>query len=279
MESSVRRAVPSLLENHYYVVITITTIICRCPGTPEWMAPEVMEGAPYNEKVDVYSFGVVLTELFARQVPLHDQIKIRTYVDVFEAVLEDGIRPTIPQWIPKPLKNVMTDCFHTNPSKRPTVIQIIARLARMVHKSDRAIFNEYDVPRLNAMLASKRDYLIEIAARYAIGSMHCCCSFPSPYFDIENTITLFCSMFLESLLLPAKKTHRVGVVATMERHFGISTDQICLISWLNWLEMLATGTPTSCDIHVRHCSLCEIVSTKLTKSTMANGTPKSLNLG
>lgn len=31
-------------------------------GTAEWMAPEVMEGAPYNQSVDVYSYGIVLSE-------------------------------------------------------------------------------------------------------------------------------------------------------------------------------------------------------------------------
>jgi serine/threonine protein kinase len=38
-------------------------------GTPQWMAPEVMEGQSYTWKVDVYSFGIVLCELFSRIVP------------------------------------------------------------------------------------------------------------------------------------------------------------------------------------------------------------------
>lgn len=44
-------------------------------GTPQWMAPEVMEGQRYNEKVDVYSFGIVLTEIFTRQMPFADSYK------------------------------------------------------------------------------------------------------------------------------------------------------------------------------------------------------------
>lgn len=93
---------------------------------PEWMAPEVMEGAPYNESIDVYSYGIVLTELLSRQRPfagtnlldtlfsdhvfsLHlvvclisnirsDQYKIESYDDVCDAVLDDGAKPTIPEW-------------------------------------------------------------------------------------------------------------------------------------------------------------------------------------
>ena len=41
-------------------------------GTPQWMAPEVMEGSRYNNKVDVYSFGILLTEIFARRLPFTD---------------------------------------------------------------------------------------------------------------------------------------------------------------------------------------------------------------
>jgi serine/threonine protein kinase len=33
------------------------------PGTPLWMAPEVMMGRPLDEKSDVYSFGIVLWEI------------------------------------------------------------------------------------------------------------------------------------------------------------------------------------------------------------------------
>ncbi|KAL3676041.1 hypothetical protein R1sor_025989 [Riccia sorocarpa] len=38
-------------------------------GTWGWMAPEVLESAPYDEKADVYSFGVVLWELITREEP------------------------------------------------------------------------------------------------------------------------------------------------------------------------------------------------------------------
>ncbi len=32
-------------------------------GTPYWMAPEMLRGELYNEKVDIFSFGIVLCEV------------------------------------------------------------------------------------------------------------------------------------------------------------------------------------------------------------------------
>jgi serine/threonine protein kinase len=68
-------------------------------GTPEWMAPEVMDDLPYNEKVDVYSYGIVLCELLSRIHPFSDMFNFTCYQDVAEAVLDDGARPTIPDWL------------------------------------------------------------------------------------------------------------------------------------------------------------------------------------
>uniref|UniRef100_A0A3P9JTP5 dual-specificity kinase n=1 Tax=Oryzias latipes TaxID=8090 RepID=A0A3P9JTP5_ORYLA len=35
-------------------------------GSPYWMAPEVLRGELYNEKVDVFAFGIILCEIIAR---------------------------------------------------------------------------------------------------------------------------------------------------------------------------------------------------------------------
>lgn len=32
-------------------------------GNPYWMAPEMMKGKKYDEKVDIFSFGIILCEV------------------------------------------------------------------------------------------------------------------------------------------------------------------------------------------------------------------------
>jgi serine/threonine protein kinase len=38
-------------------------------GTPNYMAPELLEARPFSRKVDVYAFGVLLWEMFVRRLP------------------------------------------------------------------------------------------------------------------------------------------------------------------------------------------------------------------
>jgi LIM domain kinase 1 len=35
-------------------------------GNPFWMAPEMMKGQLYDNKVDVFSFGIIICETLAR---------------------------------------------------------------------------------------------------------------------------------------------------------------------------------------------------------------------
>lgn len=34
-------------------------------GNPYWMAPEMLRGGTYDEKVDIFSFGIILCEVCA----------------------------------------------------------------------------------------------------------------------------------------------------------------------------------------------------------------------
>lgn len=49
-------------------IITEEMLITNC-GTPIYMAPEIWEARPYNEKVDIWSIGVVMYYLLAGCYP------------------------------------------------------------------------------------------------------------------------------------------------------------------------------------------------------------------
>ena len=57
-------------------------------GTPYYIAPEVVMGGAYNEKVDVWSAGVVLYVLLAGVPPFYGE----TVEEIFESVLRGNLR-------------------------------------------------------------------------------------------------------------------------------------------------------------------------------------------
>ena len=40
-------------------------------GTPYWMAPEMLRGESYDEKVDIFSFGIVVCEVSSNTHTIH----------------------------------------------------------------------------------------------------------------------------------------------------------------------------------------------------------------
>lgn len=134
-------------------------------GTAEWMAPEVMEGLRYTEKVDIYSFGVLITELLTRRMPFHDQYEIKSYLDVFDAVLEDGAIPTFPQWADGFLNPLVLACISRDPRARPSMSDIIPSLNRFHDLDDSVYFQRFDLARICEQMQSQDPRIEALAAR------------------------------------------------------------------------------------------------------------------
>ncbi|KAG2286335.1 hypothetical protein Bca52824_045939 [Brassica carinata] len=93
-------------------------------GTYRWMAPEMIQHRTYNQKVDVYSFGIVLWELITGQLPFQNM----TAVQAAFAVVNRGVRPTIPNDCLPALTEIMTRCWDGNAQVRPSFIEVVNML-------------------------------------------------------------------------------------------------------------------------------------------------------
>ncbi|XP_028992826.1 dual specificity testis-specific protein kinase 2 [Betta splendens] len=92
-------------------------------GSPYWMAPEVLRGEVYNEKVDVFAYGIILCEIIAR-IQADPDILPRTEdfgldVEAFKQMVGD---------CPPEFLQLAIACCNMNATLRPSFSQIVAQL-------------------------------------------------------------------------------------------------------------------------------------------------------
>ncbi len=89
-------------------------------GVLPYIAPEILKGNLPTKASDIYSFGIIMWTLSAGVRPWcnrpHD----------FELASEicSGLRPEIIDGTPNVYIQLMTQCWHSDPSKRPTAFQL-----------------------------------------------------------------------------------------------------------------------------------------------------------
>jgi serine/threonine protein kinase len=98
-------------------------------GSLRYMAPEVADCQPYNQKADVYSFGIILWELVANKKPYDGMNRDEFY----SRVVHGGERPPInnKKW-PEDLIELMKSCWDTEIVKRPDFSDIVDVLDGML---------------------------------------------------------------------------------------------------------------------------------------------------
>ncbi|ORY99992.1 kinase-like domain-containing protein [Syncephalastrum racemosum] len=107
-------------------------------GTPNWMAPEVIELKGASTKADIWSLGCTLVELITGKPPYADMIAMSA---MFRIVEDDY--PPIPGGISPELHSFLLCCFQKNPNDRPTASQLkehnwIRNNQRRMKKNDTA---------------------------------------------------------------------------------------------------------------------------------------------
>ncbi|XP_059658557.1 serine/threonine-protein kinase STY13-like [Cornus florida] len=93
-------------------------------GTLGYMAPEVLDGSPYNRKSDVYSYGICLWEIYCCAKPYSDF----SFSEQTSAIVYESMRPKIPKCCPSSLVKVMKRCWNSDPEKRPEMEELVSIL-------------------------------------------------------------------------------------------------------------------------------------------------------
>ena len=94
-------------------------------GTSYWQSPESLESGLYSEASDTYSFGMLIFELFTREVPFG---ALNPHQAALAVIAEDR-RPDIPPFVPPKFAALMRDCWLRDPRARPSLPQVLERLA------------------------------------------------------------------------------------------------------------------------------------------------------
>lgn len=105
--------------------------------TWQWLAPEVIsaDSEGYDEKSDVFSFGIILWEIITLEIPYDEYQKDPAYFvdnlqewklqEVKTAIIENNLRPTIPESCPEYLKTILEGCWQRFPAERISAREII----------------------------------------------------------------------------------------------------------------------------------------------------------
>ncbi|KAG2186391.1 hypothetical protein INT43_002829, partial [Umbelopsis isabellina] len=89
-------------------------------GTPNWMAPEIIELQGASVKSDIWSLGCTIIELYSGKPPYSDLISM----SALYRIVEDDV-PPLPTGISEPMRKFLLSCFQKDPQKRPSAVELL----------------------------------------------------------------------------------------------------------------------------------------------------------
>jgi serine/threonine protein kinase len=99
-------------------------------GIIPYMAPEIFKRQKYIKASDMYSFGIIMWELMTGRRPFWNRnYDIGLIIDIC-----DGLRPPIVTNAPEGYIELMKECWHSDPDKRPTAFNINSKICNMSKK-------------------------------------------------------------------------------------------------------------------------------------------------
>jgi CRP-like cAMP-binding protein len=100
-------------------------------GTPVYRAPEMLRGEQYDSKVDVFSFAYILLEIATGEDPF-DAMDNLEALEFPQKVAREGFRLPVPQDVPRPIAELIEQCWDAEPGKRPTFTLVRRRLQKFL---------------------------------------------------------------------------------------------------------------------------------------------------
>lgn len=110
------------LSHFAHVAKTLTKEI----ASPIYAAPESFDDE-YDERIDVYSYGLILFEIFAGERVFSPTLTLHQVVEHAET----NIRPDVPSYIHKDIRQLIISCWSADPEERPSFSEIIQSFDRI----------------------------------------------------------------------------------------------------------------------------------------------------
>ncbi|GBC12390.2 kinase-like domain-containing protein [Rhizophagus irregularis DAOM 181602=DAOM 197198] len=127
-------------------------------GVIPYIAPEIFKGAAFSQKSDIYSFGMIMWELTTGCKPFanveHDHNLIFKILD--------GERPEITNDTPEWFANLMKKCWDSDPSKRPTAVEINREWGIVSKIGFKEAFEQAEKKRLELIQEQARNKRLEL---------------------------------------------------------------------------------------------------------------------
>lgn len=112
----------------------VGTVKERIQGTPDYIAPEQVKREAVTYRTDVFNFGATMYWAFSgKKIPTLFTVKKNEN----SFLVHDKIptpREINPQ-IPENLSNLIMECIHTNPAKRPESMAVVTRRLEIIQHS------------------------------------------------------------------------------------------------------------------------------------------------
>jgi calcium/calmodulin-dependent protein kinase I len=92
-------------------------------GTPDYIAPEILQRKPYGPSVDIWSAGVVVYILLGGYPPFYDDDEPKLFKKIISGVFQFDS----PFWDPvsDAAKDLVTQMLTLDPRKRPTASELL----------------------------------------------------------------------------------------------------------------------------------------------------------